>query len=660
MARSASESGRGNLGGKSGTEGTGGAEGTRSGTTGTAAEGSTASPRTAGLAVLALGVVFGDIGTSPLYAFQQMFVGAYPLAPDKTTIYGSLSLIFWTITLIVSVKYVSIVMRADNDGEGGIMALAALTSRHHFSRPTTAAFLMGLGVLGASLFYGDSMITPAVSVLSAVEGLEVAAPQVAHLVLPLAVAILVALFAVQRWGTHAVGRAFGPVMLTWFLVIGLLGAASIAQSPGILVAISPTYAIAFFVAEPLPAFLSLGSVILCVTGAEALYADMGHFGRRPIRLAWFTVAALALYLNYLGQAALVERESAAAANPFYLMVPGVFQIPMVLLATLATVIASQAVITGAFSMTDQAMRLRFLPRMTVTHTSAHTRGQIYIPAVNWLLMVAVVGLVVGFGSSDHLASAYGLAVSGTFLITSILITVVARTHWRVPLVWLVPVAGFFICLDTIFFGANLTKVGHGGWFPLLVAVIVFLLLTTWNRGNSLVAQNSALMTMTDDQLRALVDSGAVFRPEGTAVYPTMSTRVPAALAEFVQLSHVMRANTIQIAIRTQRVPRVADADRVTVTEIFPGFTRVTIDHGFMQRIDVPGSVRLLRDRDMLCLPDDAVFVVHSVRVRTEGSSRMWRWRKHLYAVMVRNSADPAATLRLEGYQIVEYTSVVPI
>ncbi len=606
----------------------------------------------------ALGVVFGDIGTSPLYAFQQVFVGDSPMAPASASVYGVLSLIFWTLTLVVSVKYVLIAMRADNDGEGGIMALAALTQRHVYRHKGVAAGLMLLGVVGASLFYGDSMITPAVSVMSAVEGLEVVDPDLAVLVIPLSVVILLALFGVQRWGTARLGAAFGPVMLLWFGCIGVLGLLSVLQTPEVLRSISPTYAVAFLTGSPMTAFFALGSVILCVTGAEALYADMGHFGRSPIRRAWFVITAPALYLNSLGQGALVLRDAEAADNPFYKLVPGALMLPMVVLATLATVIASQAVITGAFSMTQQAIRLHYLPRLTVLHTSARARGQIYVPAVNWMLMIAVIGLVIGFRDSSNLASAYGLAVSGTFFITTCLIIVVARTRWRTPAWILIPGAVLFLAIDGAFVAANLTKIDHGGWFPLAVAAVIFTVLTTWARGRVLLGRQVAALALSDQALRDLVSGPQISTMPGTAVYVSFDDRVPLALAQYVQLARVFRADTVQLQVETRPVPRVPDDRRFTVTQVFPGFTRITMAGGFMERTDVARAVRLIRDQGLYPIPSQAVFVVRAVRVHPSGNSGMMSWRKHLYAFMLRNAADPAAALRLDDRHVIEFTSVV--
>src|SRR3954468_12458119 len=438
------------------------------------------------LAAGALGVVFGDIGTSPLYALQATFTEA--VTPDRQGVYGVISLVFWAITLIVSVKYVTFIMRADNEGEGGIMALIARVQTVKLGGRAAKMALIALGIFGASLFYGDGMITPAISVLSAVEGLKVAAPALESLVVEITLVIITVLFLIQRFGTGAVGRLFGPVMGVWFTILAVAGAASVVHHPGILRAVSPTYGASFLVEHGGVAFAALGSVVLTVTGAAALYADMGHFGRTPIRRAWFAVVFPALILNYMGQGALILREPGSVENPFFLLFPGWSRMPMVLLATMATVIASQAVISGAFSVTRQAVQLGFLPRLTILHTSGREVGQVYVPTVNWGIFVAVVALVIGFGSAEHLASAYGIAVTGTLAIDTILFFFVVRVVWHKPL-WLVAAgAGAFLLVDLGFFSANLSKVLHGGWFPLVIALLIFVVLTTWQRGREIVTK----------------------------------------------------------------------------------------------------------------------------------------------------------------------------
>src|SRR3954449_11680096 len=470
------------------------------------------------LAAGALGVVFGDIGTSPLYALQATFTEAVP--PNRAGVYGVISLVFWAITIIVSVKYVTFIMRADNEGEGGIMALIARVQTVKLGGRWAKMTLIALGIFGASLFYGDGMITPAISVLSAVEGLKVAAPALESLVVEITLAIITVLFLIQRFGTGAVGRLFGPVMAVWFTILAVAGAAQVVHHPGILRAISPTYGASFLVNHGGVAFAALGSVVLTVTGAEALYADMGHFGRRPIRRAWFAVVFPALILNYMGQGSLILREPGAVDNPFFLLFPHWARLPMVFLATVATVIASQAVISGAFSVTRQAVQLGFLPRLTIMHTSRQEVGQVYVPAVNWGIFVAVAALVVGFGSSAALASAYGIAVTGTLAIDTLLFFVVVRHLCQKPLWLSVAGAAVFLTVDLTFLSANLTKVLHGGWFPLLIALVVFVVLTTWQRGREIVTRNR---TEEEGPLRAFVEEVhgqdmPVSRPKLTGVF----------------------------------------------------------------------------------------------------------------------------------------------
>ncbi|WP_267128260.1 potassium transporter Kup [Baekduia soli] len=444
-------------------------------------------PGSAALALGALGVVFGDIGTSPLYALQAVFAADHgAVKATQGDVYGIISLVVWSITLIVSVKFVTFIMRADNDGEGGIMALVALIRRVRLDRPVIKAALVAAGLFGVALFYGDGMITPAISVLSAVEGIKVAAPSLSSVVLPVTLAVLVGLFLLQRYGTETIGRLFGPVMVLWFAALAAAGVAELAVHPQILRAFSPHYAVDFFAAHPGIAFVSLGSVVLTVTGSEALYADMGHFGRKPISRAWFWVVFPALIINYMGQGSLILQDPGAITNPFYLLLPDWARVPMIALATLATLIASQAVISGAFSVTRQAVQLGFLPRLNIRHTSDATIGQVYVPAVNWALFAAVLALVIGFGSSARLATAYGIAVTGTLLIDSILFLVVARLLWGRPR-WAIAAGVLaFVTVDVLFLAANVTKILHGGWFPLLVGAAVFTALSTWDRGREAV------------------------------------------------------------------------------------------------------------------------------------------------------------------------------
>ena len=611
------------------------------------------------LALGALGVVFGDIGTSPLYAFSEIFAGAHDIEVADDRVLGALSLVFWTLTLIVSVKYVLIVMRADNEGEGGIMALASLATSA-VRRHRSAAIIMVFGVLGAALFYGDGIITPAVSVLSAVEGLEVAAPGLTPLVLPIALVLLVGLFLIQRFGTHRVGSVFGPIMVVWFVCIGAFGLISVAQSPGVLVSVSPTYAIDFLVSDPVVAFLALGSVVLCVTGAEALYADMGQFGRRPIRISWFAVASPALYLNYLGQGALVLRDPQAVDNSFYLLVPAALQLPMVLLATAATLIASQAVISGAFSMTQQAIRLGYLPRMTVTHTSSQERGQVYVPFVNWALMIAVVGLVIGFQDSSNLASAYGIAVTGTFVITTCLIAVVARHRWRLPLWMVIPGFLVFLCIDGAFFLANLTKFDHGGWFPLVAASLIFSILAIWRWGSVRLQRELADFSVPMSDLREVVSAPGVVRTGDTTVFVTVEEGLPYALIQQARLLHVVSSRILILRMRTAEIPRVEPPEHLTSADLGDGVIDATLLAGFMERPNPAQAVADLATTYPQLDPSTCLYVFNSSHVEVTRQPPA-RWlATEVFALVQRNATDVQRFYGLPVERVVELSRVVPL
>ncbi len=591
-----------------------------------------------------------------LYTFEEIFSGPHPIGVSPDRVLGAVSMIFWTLTLIVSVKYVLVVMRASNQGEGGIMALTALISRLRLSA-RSMALLTAAGVFGAALFYGDGMITPAVSVLSAIEGIEVAAPALRNYVEVIAIVVLVALFGVQRFGTRRVGGAFGPVMLLWLLTIAVLGVVSIAQTPEVLTAISPLHAWELIASEPLVAFLSLGSVVLCVTGAEALYADMGHFGAGPIRVSWFTVVSLALYLNYFGQGALLMRNPAAADDPFYLLVPTALLWPMIVLATLATVIASQAVITGAFSMTEEAMRLHFLPRLTVRHTSAEQRGQVYVPFVNWALCLAVVGLIIGFRDSSNLASAYGIAVTGTFLITTVLITVVARRHWHAPLWLVIPGAVIFGVIDLAFFGANLTKFAHGGWFPLLIGVVLFTVFMTWSKGLRLLRAAGAKATMAPAELADEVEGGAASDP-GTAIFVTGSTMVPLAMSEFLRRGGRLREHNVHVALLVQLVPAVGEDSRISFVDLVPGsLVRMEVRYGFMETPDAVAIMSALNAHGTPTEEATTIIVFHSTRALPASDAGMALWRKHLFAFLLRNSATPQVIRSAPADLVMEWSSL---
>ena len=609
------------------------------------------------LAVGALGVVFGDIGTSPLYAFSEIFSGAHTIPVVESRVLGALSMVFWTLTLIVSVKYVLIVMRADNQGEGGIMVLSSLAS-NAVKRHRLGAGLMLLGLIGAALFYGDGLITPAVSVLSAVEGIGVAAPSLNSLVIPIALVILFFFFAVQRFGTGKVGRVFGPIMVIWFLALAVLGLLSVIQTPAVLRSINPAHAVSFFQGEPMLAFLALGSIVLCVTGAEALYADMGQFGRGPIRLSWFAIVAPALYLNYLGQGALVLRDASSVDNSFYLLVPGWLQIPMVVFATIATVIASQAVVSGAFSMTQQAMRLGYLPRMTIRHTSASEGGQVYVPAINWMLMVAVLALILGFQDSSRLSSAYGIAVTGTFVITGVLVAILARHKWGVSLWIVIPAAAIALVIDGAFFIANLTKFTHGGWFPLVVAVVIVIVLSTWQWGRRrLLSRMDELGSKVED-IPDLLSTPHLVRTPGVAVYPTIEDGLPIALAQRIALEHAVNEVTVILHLRTADSPHVDDAHRVKITN--DHFIEVTATYGYMERIDILDIVTRVHESHPEVDPNTCTFVFHTMNVEAGAKNPIKRIPAETFAVMQRNATDPQHYFGLPADRVLEFGRLIEI
>ncbi len=617
----------------------------------------------------ALGVVFGDIGTSPLYALQTVFSAEnHIVRPDRGSVYGVISLIFWAITSIVSVKYVTFIMRADNDGEGGIMALIALLQRVRLKGAMAKAALVALGIFGASLFYGDGMITPAISVLSAVEGLKVAAPSLESLVIPLTLVVLALLFAIQRFGTGAVGRFFGPVMGLWFGILAVAGVAQLVRHPEVIRALSPSYGVAFFVDHGGLAFIALASIVLAVTGAEALYADMGHFGRRPIRRAWFALVFPALTLNYLGQGSLILHSPRAIDNPFFLLIPPWGRIPMVLLATVATVIASQAVISGAFSVTRQAVQLGFLPRVTIRHTSEHEVGQVYAPAINWGIFAAVVALVIGFGSSQRLASAYGIAVTGTLAIDTVLFFVVVRTQWRKPL-WLVLFgAASFLFVDLAFLSANLRKVVHGGWFPLSIALVVFTVLLTWQRGREIVTRNR---TEEEGPLRDFVDEvhamdPPVFRVPGTAVFLSASGETtPLAMRANVEHNHTLHEHAVILSIQTTTAPHVSEAERLTIDDLGyadDGISHITARFGFQDEPNVPATLRLAADTGLerSLDPDVSSYFLSRIGIVPTDAPGMRKWRKRLFVALSRNSANPVEYFGLPPDRTIVMGGNVPV
>jgi KUP system potassium uptake protein len=605
------------------------------------------------LSLGALGIVFGDIGTSPLYALQTVFAAdEHAVRPTESGVYGVISLVFWAITLIVSIKYVTLIMRADNEGEGGIMALIALIREKGLQRRLAQVTLVALGIFGASLFYGDGMITPAISVLSAVEGIEVVEPSLHELVVPITLAILAALFAIQRFGTGAVGRWFGPIMALWFTLLAGAGLHEVVKEPGILRAISPTYAVSFMFEHGHVAFIALGSVVLTVTGAEALYADMGHFGRRPIRLSWFSAVFPALILNYMGQGALILRNPKAIDNPFYLLIPHWGRIPMIGLATVATVIASQAVISGAFSVTRQAVQLGFLPRLTIRHTSREA-GQVYVPAVNWGIFVAVVALVVGFGSSQHLAAAYGIAVTGTLAIDTVLFFVVVHIVWGKPKRLALPGAIAFLIIDLTFFSANLPKVVHGGWFPLAIAAVVFVVLTTWQRGREIITKKR---TELEGPLRDFVEEirdpdQPIARSPRTGIFLDANPETtPLALRANVEHNCVLHDSVVIVTVVTLNVPHVDEDERVSVDDLGyrdDGITHLTARFGFQDDLDVPRTLRraakrLERDADF----EHVSYFLSRITIIPGKARGMAPWRKKLFIAIARNAASPVPYFHL--------------
>ena len=624
----------------------------------------------AGVALMlgALGVVFGDIGTSPLYAMQTVFsIDGGAVRPTAGDVYGVVSLVFWSIMLIVSVKYVVFILRADNDGEGGVMALAAFARRAiGGSTARRLAVVMGLGVLGAALFYGDSVITPAISVLSAIEGLEVTSPALAELVLPLAAVIVTLLFAVQRWGTERVGNLFGPVMVVWFVSLGVVGLAEVARHPGILRGLSPTYALAFVADRPYTAFIAMGAVVLAITGAEALYADMGHFGRTPIRRAWFVIVFPALTLNYLAQGALILHDPASRANPFFLLLPHWARLPMVVLATAATVIASQAVISGAFSVSRQALRLGFLPHLRIRQTSRREYGQIYVPGVNWGLFAAVLLVVFTFRSSTRLATAYGVAVTGTFLITTVLFLVVARSLWHWATWQCVLVGVVFGGTELTYFAANLTKVTHGGWLTLLIAVLVFTTMITWQRGREIVTARRAEMEGPLLDFIGRLNTGNVYRVPGTAVFPhpTKNT-TPLALRANVAHNHVRHEQVVILSGRTANVPHVPWDRRISIDQLGnadDGIVHIAADFGFQDPTDFPEVLRRVVGR----YPEtdlnlaEASYFLSRITLRRTSLPGMATWRKRLFLALAHNAASQAEFLCLPEDRTVVLSAEVPL
>ncbi len=628
--------------------------------------------RQLGLAVLALGalgVVFGDIGTSPLYALQTVFSADHgAVHPTEQDVFGVISLVFWSITLIVSIEFVLFIMRADNDGEGGILALIAKIEMTQLKDKRAKMALVAIGMFGVALFFGDGMITPAISVLSAVEGVKVVEPSIHQMVVPITIVIIVGIFAIQRFGTHKIGRVFGPVMLFWFAVIAAAGLGRIVAHPEIVKALLPSYGVEFFGRHFGVAFISLGAIVLTITGAEALYADMGHFGRPPISRAWFFIVFPALTINYMGQGSLIIGSPESISNPFFLLIPHWGRVPMVVLATVATVIASQAVISGAFSVTKQAVQLGFLPRLQIRHTSDKEIGQVYVPGVNWFLLITVIALVIGFGSSTKLGSAYGIAVTCTITADTLLFLVVAKQLWKKP-GWLVGIgAAVFFTVDLAFLGANLTKTAHGGWFPLSIGGLIFIVLSTWRRGSihirdSRVEAEGALQDFIDELQAA---DPPPPRVPGTAVYLNARRETtPLALRASLEHQHALHESIVIISIETTRSPYVSDEDHLVVDSLGyedDGISHLTVKVGFQEAINVPRLFALACTRGLEgnAREEDAVYILSQVTIRPVPGPGMALWRKRLYVFLARNATSAADFFHLPADRTVTIGSAIDL
>ncbi len=605
----------------------------------------------------ALGVVYGDIGTSPLYAIKECFAGHVPLDPTPDNVLGVLSLVFWALTVIVTIKYVTFIMRADNRGEGGSLALLALVTEHTRGRRIGGIVAL-IGVFAAALFFGDCMLTPAISVLSAIEGLQIAAPMFADYIVPLTIAVVIALFAVQKYGTGLVGASFGPIMLIWFATLTVIGAAQVVDSPSVMLAVNPLYAARFLATDGMRGFLTLASVFLAVTGAEALYADMGHFGRGPIQRGWLYVAMPALLINYFGQGAALLNDPAAIDNPFYRMVPGWATLPMVILSTMATVIASQAVISGAFSLVCQAIQMGYLPRMNIVHTSGLERGQVYLPVVNWGLLVSVVLLVIGFQSSNNLAAAYGLAVSGTMITSTLLFGLVLFLIRRTNRILASGLLILFLAVDLAFLAANATKITHGGWFPLTIGVAAFIVLTTWKQGRALLLQRvEADAIPVDLFLKSL--SERVSRVTGTAVYMTVSdSGVPRALLHNLKHNKVIHERVVFLTVITEDRPVVPESERLTIQPIGGRVYRACLRYGFMDRPQIPAALSASRPVTFDLM--DTSFFLNRETIIPSARPGMALWREHLFSWLSRNAATAMDFFSLPPNRVIELGSQIEI
>ena len=612
------------------------------------------------LSLTALGIVYGDIGTSPLYALRESLSPAHGVAPTLDAILGVLSLIFWSLLLVISIKYLVFIVRADNRGEGGILALTSLITPTHALRRGRWGLIV-IGLFGTALLYGDGMLTPAVTVLSAVEGLEVLTPALRPYVIPITISILAGIFLIQSRGTANVGRIFGPIVLLWFATIAALGVSHIVREPSVLQAMLPHHALRFFLEHGWNGFLVLGSVFLVVTGGEALYADMGHFGRTPIRLAWFTIVLPALLLNYFGQGALLIRDPSAVENPFYRMAPSWALLPVVVIATMAAIIASQALISGAFSLTLQAVQLGYSPRVQIDHTSARERGQIYVPSVNWALMASCITLVLTFGSSSRLAAAYGVAVTTTMTITTLLFYFVARERWGWSALRAGAVTGGFLVIDIAFWSANLLKIPDGGWVPLAVGAFVFTLLTTWKRGRLVLAKRMRDRTLPLEDFLASLVAHPPHRVPGTAVFMyNSSTRTPPALLHNLKHNKVLHERIVFLTVRTAEVPTVPDVDRVRVEPLGPGLWRVVLHHGFMEDVDIPAALAAIDDERLRFRPMDTTYFLGRETLIATDRRSMAIWRERLFALMARNARPATTYFRLPPNRVVELGAQVEL
>jgi KUP system potassium uptake protein len=602
----------------------------------------------------AIGVVYGDLGTSPLYTMKEIFNGPHAVQATPENILGILSLIFWSLILVISIKYVLFVMRANNHGEGGIMALMALALRHR-NQQRQRNIIIALGLFGTALFYGDGIITPAISVLSAVEGLQVAAPALQAYVLPVTIVVLIALFMFQSYGTDKVGLLFGPIMLIWFGVLGLLGWLSVCQNPDVLQALNPAYGVRFFLEHGWHAFIALGAVVLALTGAEALYADMGHFGKRPIQMAWFSVILPALALNYFGQGALILREPSAVLNPFYLLAPEWALYPMIGLATAATVIASQAVISGAFSITSQAMQMDYIPRMHRVHTSSLTMGQIYVPAMNSMLLLLVIITVLGFGSSGNLAAAYGLAVTGTMMITTLLVLVVALDSWKWSPLWTGALVALFLIVDGAFLGANLLKIPQGGWFPLVVGTILFFVMTTWRRGRQVLTQHLQKAAIPLDAFIAkLTLRPPLARVHGTAVYMTArKLSMPHALQVNFEHNQVVHERIVLLTISTLDIPTIPDRERIDIQQLDLGFYRVNARYGFIETPNVPQILSLCKLKKLDIDQHSASFFIGRETLIPSNKPDLNPLQEKIFLTMFRNASSNIQFFKVPPERVVE-------